>query len=98
MSDPIRTVAGFVKAAKAGERWTDEMVARATGWTDSGKHGSVGVWYDARGRTREDSLYAAAAYATGTDGRLLVEVLDALRKCEAIDWFHTVEYLSLIHI
>jgi len=84
MSDPTRSVPDYVKAAQAGEPWTDILAATALGFTES--HGQ---WLTANDVSIDDaypphiSCWEPPPIATGTDGRLLVEVLDALAKVVA---------------
>jgi len=77
MADSIRTVCEFVAAGRAGDRRADAMVARAVGkWRQC-----VGCqrWYASEWHFCNLAvMYSPPPYATGTDGRRLAEVLDAL--------------------
>ena len=82
----LLTVPDFVKAAQDGDRRADAMVAKAREWTQVRiRPTPTPIWIGRRpGQSACDVLIDA--YATGTDGRLLVEVLDAVcsATCEAM--------------
>jgi len=97
MSDPTRSVPDYVKAAQAGDDAANALVAPLLGWTRGGPcpewHDAddwmmpEDVWWRRDGD--DDAWFIwnirgeAPTYATGHDGRLLVEVLDALAKVVA---------------
>jgi len=74
----LLTVPDFVKAAQDGDRRADAMVAKALEWTQVRIRATpTPIWIGRRpGQSACDVLIDA--YATGTDGRRLAEVLDAL--------------------
>ena len=82
----IRSVPDYVKAAQDGDRRADAMVAKAREWTQVRiRPTPTPIWIGRRpGQSACD--VRIDAYATGTDGRLLVEVLDAVcsATCEAM--------------
>jgi len=85
----LLTVPDFVKAAQDGDRRADAMVAKALEWTQVRiRPTPTPIWIGRRpGQSACDVLIDA--YATGTDGRLLVKVLDfcvAQKDCPDADW------------
>ena len=79
MSKPeIRTVPAFVKAAQAGDSRANEMVVGCLHAPDA-----KGRWQLSRASAILEIYGGSIRYATGTDGRLLVEVLDALSAIDA---------------
>ena len=77
----LLTVPAFVKAAQAGERWTDALVMDAVAESVCG--GSCWLY---QGNHYDKGNGGQPSFATGTDGRLLVAVLDALPRERNWEW------------